>query len=157
MDIENIVKCESSEPRMIPTNIVSNYFLNNLLTSNIRTDIPTTDIMYFEIPLDSVDTHPNAHDYFCSVQRCFNSFTSINDEHQLNWSHSSKGARDYNPEFPEEIVGDRQAEDNFLVKLNSTISETDVTDVGFEEDDEFKGTYLILQFSVSVNSSVLSK
>lgn len=138
MDIGNIhLKCEDIEKRMM-----SNYcYLNNLITSNIRTELPSTDLVYFEIPLDSVDVCSHTQDYFCSFQRCFNSFTSVDDEHQINWSHSSAVSRDCNAEFTEEILSRGDTEDNFLYKLNTGIGEKDVTDL--HEEDEFKGVYCV--------------
>lgn len=152
MDVGDInAKCEDYETRTIASNAMSSYcFLNNLLTSNpnkysfpnfnsetVRPEIPPTDLVYFEIPLDSVDVRPHAQDYFCSLQKCFNSFTSINEENHPDWSHSS---REYSADFTEEIGESGDAEDNFLLKWNTAISERVATDVSFEEDD-FKGLY----------------
>lgn len=108
----------------------------NDMDSN-RIEAPSSDILYFEIPMDSVDIRHHAQEYFCSLQRCFKCFKGGNEEEtQINWIYPPAMSRNY--EYIQEAEKDGEVENNFDHKFDNSISEEDVTDISFEEE-EFKG------------------
>lgn len=143
---ENDIRSVSS------SNTFQNYlFINNLLTSNsnkcshqtfdgmdnYRTEPSSSDIIYFEIPIDSNEGFPHADEYFCSPQKCFKCYKGGDEKN--NWSYPSTIARSY--EFLQGFEREGELGNNFEHNFNHCVSEEDVTDVSFEEE-EFKGLRL---------------
>lgn len=154
MDTGNVnMKWGGNDIRSVPSsNTFQNYlFINNLLASNTnkcshptfdsldnyRIEPSSSDVIYFEIPMDSNDFSQHAEEYFCSLQRCFRCYKGGNEkDDQVSWIYPSTIARSC--EFVQEFEREGEIENNFDHKFNHCASEEDVTDISFEEE-EFKG------------------
>lgn len=152
MDTEDIkMKWEGEETRSItvPDTFENCYFINNFLGSDSSkyscpsfrnsesspTERSSGDFLFFEVPVDPLNIRQHAQDYLCSLQRSYKCFRPVNDEVPVNWG-SPEISRCYCYESPQE--NEKNLDENFGLGYNNVISDGDVTEINFEED-EFKG------------------